>query len=80
MRARIPATIGLSCCGSLALSFTMGTGGVTILVVCALLICALAFGGWVLSTDARTERLERLIRALRGRARARRPTKPGPKQ
>jgi hypothetical protein len=80
MRARIPVTLGLSCCGSLALSFTVGSGAVTIGAVCAILAGALAFGGWVLSTDDRTERLERLIRAVRGRTRSRRPAKPGPKE
>jgi hypothetical protein len=36
--------------------------------VCGTVASALAFGGWVLSTDDRTERLERLIRAFRGRS------------
>jgi hypothetical protein len=67
MRARVPITIGLSFGASLALSFTAGSAGVTVLAVCGVTASALAFGGWVLSTDDRTERLERLIRALRGR-------------
>jgi len=68
MRARIPITIGLSFGVSLALSFTAGSAGVTVLAVCGTVATALAFGGWVLSTDDRTERLVRLIRALRGRS------------
>lgn len=68
MRARVPLTIGLSFGVSMALSVTAGSAGVTVLAVCGTVASALAFGGWVLSTDDRTERLERLIRALRGRS------------
>jgi hypothetical protein len=66
MRARVPITLGLSAGLSLALSLTAGSAGVTILAVSGVVAGALAFGSWVLSTDARTERLERLIMALRG--------------
>ena len=45
MRARIPITIGLSFGASLALSFTAGSAGVTILAVCGTVATALAFGG-----------------------------------
>ena len=68
MRARVPITIGLSFGASLALSLTAGSAGVTVLAVCGTVASALAFSGWVLSTDDRTERLERLIGALRGRS------------
>jgi hypothetical protein len=67
MRVRVPITIGLSFGLSLALSLTAGSTGVTVLAVCGTVASALAFGSWVLSTDDRTERLERLIKALRGR-------------
>jgi hypothetical protein len=68
VRARVPITIGLSFGASLALSLTAGSAGVTVLAVCGTVASALAFSGWVLSTDDRTARLERLIRALRGRS------------
>jgi hypothetical protein len=68
MRARVPITLGLSAGLSLALSLTAGSAGVTILAVSGVVAGALAFGSWVLSTDDRTERLERLIMALRGRS------------
>jgi hypothetical protein len=78
MRARVPITVGLGAGVSLAMSVTLGQGGTTIVIFCGALISALAFGGWVLSKDDRTERLVLLIRALRGRTTG--PTKPGPKQ
>jgi hypothetical protein len=78
MRARVPITLGLSAGLSLALSLTAGSAGVTILAVSGVVAGALAFGSWVLSTDDRTERLERLIMALRGRSG--RPTKTPPKK
>jgi hypothetical protein len=66
MRARVPITVGgLSVAVSLVLSAIVGSGGATILGLCLLLLGALAFGVWVLSANDRTERLERLIRALR---------------
>lgn len=78
MRARVPISAGLGAGVSLALSVTLGQGGTTIVIFCGALISALAFGGWVLSKDDRTERLVLLIRALRGRTTG--PAKPGPKQ
>ena len=74
MRARVPITLGLSLGVSLALSVTVGPGQATIVGLCLLLGTALVFGGWVLSADDRTERLERIIQALRGR-----PGKPAPR-
>jgi hypothetical protein len=78
MQARVPITVGLGAGISLALSVTLGRDGTTIVIFCGALVSTLAFGGWVLSKDDRTERLVRLIRALRGRTGG--PAKPGPKQ
>jgi len=78
MRARVPITVGLGAGISVALSVTLGRGGTTIVILCAALVSTLAFGGWVLSKDDRTERLVRLIRALRGRSSG--PVKPGPRE
>jgi hypothetical protein len=67
MRARVPITIGgLGVAASVALSAILGSGGLTVLGICLSVLGGLAFGAWVLSANDRTERLERLIRALRG--------------
>lgn len=64
MRPHVTITVGVSLGISLTVSAAIGLSWPDALSFCVLLTGALAFGAWVLSTDPRTDRLERLLRVL----------------
>jgi hypothetical protein len=68
MRPSVTISVGLGFSLSVALSIAVGVGWPTACAICVLLSCILVFSVWVLSTNERTERLARLIRASHWRS------------